>query len=67
VGRLQQSNWQNVRMSRGSRKLAGAVLYWVTVRDEDTGELLNSWSFRTLKETGSKKMEQEEALDPARQ
>jgi hypothetical protein len=35
------------------------------VRDEDTGELLNSWSFRTLKETRGKKMEQEEALDPA--
>jgi hypothetical protein len=46
------------------RKLAGAVLYWVTVRDEDTTELLNTWSFRTLKEAESKKIEEEEAVDP---
>jgi hypothetical protein len=51
-------------MTAGRRKLAGAVLYWVTVRDEDTTELLNSWSFRTLKEAERKKIEQEEAVDP---
>ena len=48
-------------MTARRRKLAGAVLYWVTVRDEDTTELLNSWSFRTLKEAEYKKIEQEEA------
>jgi hypothetical protein len=51
-------------MTARRRKLAGAVLYWVTVRDEDTTELLNSWSFRTLKEAERKKIEQEEAVDP---
>jgi hypothetical protein len=51
-------------MAARRRQLAGAVLYWVTVRDEDTTELLNSWSFRTFKEAERKKIEQEEALDP---
>jgi hypothetical protein len=44
-------------MTARRRQLAGAVLYWVTVRDEDTTELLNSWSFRTLKEAERKKIE----------
>lgn len=43
---------------------AGAVLYWVTVRDEDTTELLNCWSFRSLKDAEQKKIEQDEAVDP---
>jgi len=51
-------------MSPRRRKLAGDALYWVTVRDEDTTELLNSWSYKTYKEAESKKLEQEEALDP---
>jgi hypothetical protein len=51
-------------MSPRRRKLAGAVLHWVTVRDEDTTELLKSWSYITLKEAEGKKVEQEEALDP---
>lgn len=48
------------------RKLAGAVLYWVTVRDDETTQLVgNPRSFRTLKEAESKKFELEEALDPS--
>jgi len=46
------------------RKLAGAVLHWVTVRDEDTTELLKYWSYKTPKEAEGKKLEQEEAMDP---
>ena len=51
-------------MAPRRRKLAGAVLHWVTARDEDTTELLNSWSFRTLKEAERKRIEQEEAAEP---
>ena len=51
-------------MAPRRRQLAGAVLHWVTVRDEDTTELLNSWSFLTLKEAERKRIEQEEAADP---
>jgi hypothetical protein len=47
------------------RKLAGAVLYWVTVREEDTTKLVgNPYSFRTLSKAESKKFELEEAVDP---
>jgi hypothetical protein len=49
--------------SRRSKPTAEIPL-WVTVRDEDTGELLNYWSFRTSQEAQAKKIEQEEALDP---
>lgn len=40
------------------------VLYWVTVRNEDTGKLLNQWSFTDKTKAEAKKFEQEEALDP---
>jgi hypothetical protein len=47
------------------RKLAGPVLYWVTVREEGTTKLLgNPYSFRTLGKAESKKFELEEAVDP---
>ena len=47
------------------RKLAGAVLYCVTVRDEDTTKLVGTpYSFRTLSKAESKKFELEEAVDP---
>jgi hypothetical protein len=47
------------------RKLADAVLYWVTVREEDTTKLVgNPYSFRTLSKAESKKFELEEAVDP---
>lgn len=48
------------------RKRPDAVLYWVTVRDDETTQLVgNPRSFRTLKEAESKKFELEEALDPS--
>jgi len=39
------------------------VLFWVTVRYEDTTVLLNEWSFRTSEEAESKKHEQEDEID----
>jgi hypothetical protein len=51
-------------MAPRRRQLAGAVLHWVTVRGEDTTELLNSWSFRTLKEAERKRIKRQEAADP---
>jgi len=52
-------------MTLRRQKPAGPVLFWVTVRDEDTGELLNKWSYRTPQEAETRKIEQQEALDPA--
>lgn len=47
-----------------ARKRSSGLLHWVTVRNEDTGEPLNSWSYTDMSEAHGKKMEQEEALDP---
>ena len=49
---------------RKRQQLSGPSLLWVTVRNEDTTELLNSWSYRDRQQAEAKKMEQEEALDP---
>ena len=46
------------------RELPGAALYWVTMRNEDTSELLKSWSFKEREKAEAKKIEQGEALDP---
>jgi hypothetical protein len=45
-------------------KISTGILYWVTVRNEDTGELLNTWQFTDLGRAEIKKIEQDEALDP---
>ncbi len=46
------------------KKLSNGMICWVTVRNEDTGELLNKWSYTDSDEALGKKLEQEEALDP---
>jgi hypothetical protein len=43
---------------------SSVVVHWVTVRNEDTGKLLNSWSFVDHRQARIKRIEQEEALDP---
>lgn len=46
------------------KRLPGVVLYWVVCRDEDTTELLDSYSFSTIDEARRFQIDYEERADP---
>jgi hypothetical protein len=51
-------------MPARGKKSPGIVLYWVTSRDEDTTELLDSHSFPTMKDAKRYRLDYEERVDP---
>jgi hypothetical protein len=51
-------------VSAHRKKPSGVALYWITCRDEETTELLDSHSFSTMHNAQLNRIDYEESKDP---